>query len=328
MIHYLLAQNKTKSQITFNANKNKDLLKNPEDIYKIKIDNIENFQDIIKNKTLHDLKQLPDKPIDLPLANEKDTNSKDQKINLAKTTINNNDVIKKETKKAGEKENTQKSNNYLKEKNSLFFDMNKKENFRFLNKLSEKNHFDWLKFRQHNLEKDSKDNNTVINDILMLNKITNKTVSNSEGYTELQHALENKIKNYYSQNKNYLEKLNGNLTSLDKKILGIANFEKDFKLNNSNENLKNNSDPTSINKIVTDNKTINSSDLNKDKNLLTTFIQNVNTKMGTNLKDIANKFLKDKPKQQMDLKGTLNIYTFFIKIKENFFLVNFIFYIH
>lgn len=47
-----------------NNKQNKDLLNNPEDLYKLKVDSIENFEKILINKTLSDLEKLPNSPID------------------------------------------------------------------------------------------------------------------------------------------------------------------------------------------------------------------------------------------------------------------------
>lgn len=275
------------------------MLNNPEDIYKIKVDNIENFQDILKNKTLNDLEHLPDKPIDLPLVNQKN-NFKSE------TNKNNSDkLITKDAKNAIINENslTHKSNNnILKEKNTLLSDVNKKENFRFLNKLTDNNHFDWLKFRQNNLEKDSKDNkknlnNNFNNDFNTKKNITNNLNENSE----LKSALENKIKNYYSENKNYLEKINKNITVLDKRVLGL---QKETEISNES---KGNNDSNKVDKLKDNtSQDIINTQTNKNQNLLTSFIQNVKSNMGTNLKEIANKFLSaQKPEQKINLKGNL-----------------------
>jgi len=290
---------------------NKDLLANPEDIYKIKIDNIENFQDILKNKTLNDLEHLPDKPIDLPLHHQNSNKIRESKrSSLASEKLNN-------IKKADEKPNIHKANNFLKENNSLLSDINKKENFRFLNKLSDSNNFDLLKFRQHNFDKESKDdtdNKTIIlnnynsnnssNTNTYSNSNSNSTLFNLNDKSELQQALENKIKNYYLQNKNYK-----NLTSLDKKILGIVKFEKDVadisSITAANE--KNNLSSLVKTKENSSNKVSIPAEANKDQNLLTTLIQNSKANIGSDLKEIANKFLKEKPKKKIDLKGNLSI---------------------
>lgn len=280
------------------------MLNKPEDIYKIKIQNIENFQDILKNKTLNDLEHLPDKPIDLPLQNANSNNKiKESKDNSAKNSI----------KKTDEKANMHKANNNLKEKNSLVFDINKKENFRFLNKLSDSNNFDLLKFRQHNLDNDSKDNNNnnnytttstpnAIEEDFLLNKNNNNkcknkniTTVNLNEKSELQHALENKIKYYYSHNKNYLEKQNKNLTTLDKKFLGSKESIAADEINKSS--LLANNQQSEGNKISV------SSEADKNEKMLTTFIQNINANINSDLKEIANKFLNKKPKMQIDLKG-------------------------
>jgi len=273
------------------------LLNNPEVYYKINIDNFENFQDILKNKTLNDLERLPDKPINLPLVKHKGNIKTEQKHNSDKS-------LKKEDRKETNEIPTthRKINDILKEKNSLLYDINKKENFRFLNKLSDSNHFDWLKFRQHNFEKDLIENKTNPSDKA---KFKNNTSINNNEKSEIQHAMENKIKNDYSHNKNYLEKLNKNFTVINDNILGIAKYQKEFGGHASTSvNNQNSSSLIQTKYIDSKDKNLNGS-INSNKGLLTTFIQNVKANMGTNLKEIANKYFKKKAENSIDLKGII-----------------------
>jgi hypothetical protein len=289
------------------------LLNNPEDFYKIKIDNFENFQDILKNKTLNDLERLTDKPIDLPLVKHKGNIKTEQKHNSDKS-------LKKEDRKETNEIITthHKINDILKEKNSLLSDINKKENFRFLNKLSDSNHFDWLKFRQHNFEKDLIENKTNPSDNA---KFNNNTSINNNKKSEIQHAMENKIKNDYSHNKIYLEKLNKSLTGINENILGIAKYEKEFG-GHASASVKNQNSSSLIQTKNIDNKDKNQiGSNNNNKGLLTTFIQNVKANMGTNLKEIANKYFKKKAESSIDLKGI--IIKFQIYLTNNLFNSNF-----
>jgi hypothetical protein len=291
---------------------NKDLLVYPEDIYKIKIDNIKKFQDIIKNKTLNDLQNLQDSPIDLSLVkNEKD---------YSKIAFYNHNLIKNSTKNTSENKKKISNNNanynffeishknpifIEKEKNSLLNDINKKENFRFLNKLSkDKNYFNWLKFRQNvNDNKidaiDNSKNTSIGNTNFQSDKLTNYSKNHLNYLKKLnmsfilnspllrikdKPAIENKIKNYIEKNKNIINKLNKNLTILDKKILGINN----------------------INSVVEKNQNITlKSDTQNEKNTANYLIQTVNSNIGSNIKDIATKYIKDNINKNLDLKSKI-----------------------
>merc|ERR1711957_256548 len=112
---------------------NADLLKTPEDLNKLDVGNIENFGDILKNKTMNDLEKLPYKPYDLPSKEKKEETKKTNKITV-NTKQNLTTKVQKEKKPNG----------------SLFDKINSKENYRFLSKLSNnnENHFDLLKFKQ------------------------------------------------------------------------------------------------------------------------------------------------------------------------------------
>ena len=195
------------------------MLNNPEDLYKIKVDSIENFEKILINKTLNDLEKLPNSPIDKfknkEVKNEKKINKNKFKKEEKRSLIDNSKVDNKN------------------ETFSLLNDVNKKENFRFLNKLADNDkNFNLLHFRQKFTEKeineDAPKKNIINKEILSYTKVNN--VKNSSG-----SFLDNNIKKYYSQNQKILNKLNLNLTNLDLKILGykkIPYIQNNFVLKN------------------------------------------------------------------------------------------------
>jgi len=283
------------------ALENKDLLNKPEDIYKIKIENIENFQEVLKNKTLNDLKKLPDSPIDLPIANKIEniySNSKTEK-QKSSLDLNSSDKI---TKKNEEKIKENK-NHVIKEKNTLISSIDKKENFRFLNKLSDINYFDLLKFRQNNNNKDFDSKNIITS-------LNNSTFIRKNDL-EIPHALTNKIQKYYSDNQKYLEKFKKNFTQFDQKFLGIENLKT---IENTNNHTVSNLFGSSY----------NFSNGSKD-NLVTSLIQTVKNQIGINFNNIESQLLHDKSERTNDLKSKfiflfLQIFLFIkLRIKQNSF---------
>lgn len=295
-------------------------MERPEDIYNIKVDNIENFENFLKNKTLLDLEKLPDSPIDLPIKKSELKHKSYAKIKNKYSDItnsSNSSAIKNNTNPNITNLNEYKlengisdktSNNIIenKEKNSLLSDIKRKENFRFLNKLSENDHFSWLKFKQNNIDKDEEKLNSS-GYVNTNNNNENKTEVNPPPSNVINKdmqifnsnisLLKNKIKDYYYSNKNIFEKIHSNLTRLDKNILDINLMNPIFAAREYNRQLFNqNSTSNSVKKLQA---VENNTNIKFD----TSFIQQVKNEIGSNFKNIANRFLKGKNPKEVDLKG-------------------------
>ena len=218
----------------------------------------------MKNKTLNDLEKLPDKPYDLP----KNSNSKEEpkKINDNKDNKdNNNNNSSQNSTKINILTNTV-SPNKLKA-NSIFDNINSKENYRFLSKLSIDNgyHFDLLKFKQNNND-DNNDKKKKYNDYYNDNDYNSK--------------LSNKTKNE-NENKNNNNNNNNTISIFD--ILDKDNQNQNDKKNSQIKfqinQIENNKDKISN---LTINKNKNKSDYNKEieNSLVEKFSKNLQMKMG------------------------------------------------